>query len=339
MASNYQNSILVDAIGLLTEQFQRHERRKPFYGAHELYLKGREFSIPDLSAIRLSEQRTTTTKYLAKGTQSVGSSRACAPTASYGNSGTVDLSWTTYSVTVKTADKQFRNNYYGQVQALANDLYYAFMDLHDDVETAFVAHLEANKSGVNSGSSWLGTFDSTNDIFPIAQSNKADYFNYVRTVMRENKYKANLNLVQNVAAKAIMDYQGAQGAGNSTNLSYNYPDMTFYESSSVTSGSDYNILSYVGEDSAVGVLDWIPGANRDGYMKGDREWTTMSDMFGFFPQMAVYKLDSCADSTSTGGATQDPTQIWEISIDLSTVKAPITTSTEEAIFKFGLLAT
>ena len=334
--ATYLPSILVDAIGLLTEQFQRHERRKPFYGAHELYLKGREFSIPDLSAIRLSENRTTTTKYLVKSTQTVGSARSCSPTASFGDSGTVDLSWNTYAVTVTTSDKMFRNNYYSQVQALANDLYYAFMELHDDVETAMVAHLEANKTGVNSGSSWMGTFDTTNDIFPITLANVANYFNYIRTVMRENKYKNNLNLVQNVAAKAIMDYQGAQGPGNSTNLQYNYPNMSFYESSSVTSGSDYNIISYVGEDSAVGVLDWIPGINRDGKLKGEHEWTTMSDMFGFFPEISVFKKTACSDTSLTGGATQDPTEIWELSVDLSLVKAPISTATEEAIYKFGL---
>ena len=336
--ANYLPSILVDAIGLLTEQFQKFERRKPFYGAHELYLKERQFSLPNLDQIRLSENRTTTTKYLKKSTQTVGSARACAPTASFGDSGTVDLSWTPYVVTVTTSDKMFRNNYYGQVQALANDLYYAFMSLHDDVETDMVAHLEANKTGVNSGSSWLGTFDTVNDIFPIAFANKNDYYNYIRTVMRENKYSGDLNLVQNVAAKAIMDYQGAQGPGNSTNLQYNYPGMSFLESSSVTSGSDYNIISYVGEAASVGVLDWIPGINRDGKVKGDREWTTMSDMFGFFPEISVFKLDACSDTTATGGATQDPTAIWELSVDLSLVKAPISTSTEEAIYKFGWLS-
>ena len=334
--ANYTSSVLVDAIGLLTDQFQRFERRKPFYGAHELFLKERQFSIPDLAAIRLSENRTTTTKYLKKSTQTVGSARACAPTASFGDSGTVDLTWTPYVVTVRTSDKMFRNNYYGQVQALANDLYYAFMELHDEVETDMVAYLEANKTGVNSGSSWMGTFDATNDIFPITLANVANYFNYIRTVMRENKYKNDLNLVQNVAAKAIMDYQGAQGPGNSTNLGYNYPNMNFYESSSVTSGSDYNIISYVGESSSVGVLDWIPGVNRDGYIKGAHEWTRMSDMFGFFPEISVFKIDACSDTTLTGGATQDPTAIWELSVDLALVKAPISTSTEEAIFKFGL---
>lgn len=337
--ANYTSSVLLDAIGLLTDQFQRHERRKPFYGAHELYLKGRDYTIPDLADIRESTLRTTTTKYLKKSTQTVGSSRSCTPTASFGDSGTVDLSWTTYAVTVKTSDKVFRNNYYSQVKALAEDLYYAYMELHDEIETDMVAHLESSKTGVNNGSAWMGTWDSVNDIYKIANSNESNYYNYIRTIMRENKYRNELNVVQNVAAKAVMDYQGAQGAGNSTNLSYNYPNMTFYESGSITSGSDYKILSYVAENDAVAVLDWLEPLNRQGKVKGDLEWTTMGDLFGFFPSMQLFKKFACADTTDYGGTTQDATEVWEISIDLSLVKAPISTSTETPIYKFGLLTT
>jgi hypothetical protein len=334
--ANYTSSVLVDAIGILQGRFQSKEFRRPLYGAHDLFLKDRDYSIPNLDQIRLSENRTTTTKYLTKVTPTVGSARACSPTASYGDSGTVDLSWTAYSATAKISDKMHRNNYFDPAKALAAQLEGCFREIHDDIEAAAVAYLELYKSGVNSGDDWMGTFDTTNDIFPITLANVANYYEYIATIMKENKYYGPYMAVQNVSAQAIMNYQMAQGAGNSTNLTYNYGDIDFMASHSVTSGSDYRIISYVAEPSTVAMLDWVPGINRKGDQVADAKWYTMADLYGFPIQFAVYEKVACADTTATGGAPQDKVVTYEVSTDISFARAPISVSTEEAIFKFGL---
>ena len=337
--ANYASSVLVDAIGILSEKFQSKEFRRPMYGAHELFLKGSEYTIPDLAAIRESTLRTTTAKYLKKSSPTVGSTHSCTPSATVGDSGTVDLTWTPYVASITVSHKRHGNNYYDRARALAAELEGVMQALHADIETDMVAYLETNKTGVNDGSCWMGTFNTTDDIFQVAYADKDRYFNYLMTVMQENKYYGGVMAVQNVAAMAIMNEQVAQGGGNSTNLRYQYGDIDFMASHSVSSGSDYRALSYVAEPNSVAVLDWIEPLNRMGETNGQQTWTTMQDLFGFPWTWQVYHTKACATTAASGGATQDLTDIWEIGLDLALAKAPLSTSTETPIYKFGLLRT
>lgn len=337
--ANYQPSILLDAIGIVTDRFNKHELRPGYFGATDAFLKYRDFSVPDLASIRKSPLRTTTVKYLTRSTQSPVTARSCTVTAALGDSGTADVTWATKGFTIMTSEKQFDNNYYSQSQAFANDLYNGMLDAHEDIETAAVAYLEANKSGVNLGSAFMGTFDAGDDIFNVAVANKTRYYNYLKTIMRENKYRGELNVIQNVAADAVMWEQMAQGISNAANEQYQYRDLNFIESNYVTVASDYLINSYVIPANAVALLDWIPLLNVRGKKEGAYEWTTMGDIFGLPITWSVFKTTECASTVSTGGDTQDLVTKYEVTCDFGFVKAPITVASETVIYKFGLKTT
>jgi len=334
--ANYADSVLLAAVGKLNKPYQDKEFRRKLYGAHNMFLDGVEYTIPDLAAIREAETQTTTTKYLTKSTPTVGSARSCSPSPTVGDSGTADLSWTTYSFPITVSYKRHSGNFYKRAEALAAELEGGFQAAHDAIETAMVAYLESNKTGVNAGSAFMGTFDTTNDIFPITQANKDRFYNYIMTVMRENKYSGRLLAAENVGAGAIHMEQTAQGQANSSNLGYQYGNIEFMPSHSITVTSDYNIKSYVAAPDSVAVLDWIPPLNRQGEVAGEREWTTMADPFGFPWTWSVLYKKTCADTSGSGGATQDLTEVWEISIDLALTKAPLSVADETPIFKFGL---
>ena len=335
--ANYSNSVLLAAVGIMNDRFNAHELRKPIYGAHEAFLEFRDYSIPDMADIRKSENRTTTVKYLTKTSPSVANARSCTPSAAFGESGSINLSWKTYSTTVGHSYKIFDNNYYSEAQGFANDLYGAFLALHDAIETDAIAYLETNRTGVNAGSSSLGTFNSTADKFNIANANKDRYLNYVDTVMRENKYYGDIRHINNVAATALWKEQTAQGPANDSNLAYQFGRMKLLESHTITTGSDL-ITAYAFDPYAVTMIDWIPSINRKGIVSGQEEWTTMGDIFGFPITWAVFKKEACTDTTDYGGHTQDLKTVYEISVDISFAKAPLSVATETPIFKFGLLS-
>jgi hypothetical protein len=334
--ANYQPSILLDAIGLVTERFNRHELRPGFFGATDAFLKYRDYSIPNLADIRKSPLRTTSVNYLDRTAQAAVTARSCTISAALGDSSHADVTWATKGFTIMTSEKQFDNNYYSQAQAFANDLYNGMLDAHEDLETAAVAFLEANKTGVNIGSAFMGTFDGSADIFDISVTNKTRYYNYLKTIMRENKYRGELNVIQNVAADAVMWEQMAQGMANSDNQQYQYRDLNFIESNYVTTASDYLINSYVIPSHAIALLDWIPPLNVRGKKEGAYEWTTMGDIFGLPITWSVFKTTECASTVSTGGDTQDLVTKYEVTCDFGFVAAPITVSTESVIYKFGL---
>jgi hypothetical protein len=337
--ANYQPSILLEAVGIITDRFNAHEMRPGFFGATETFLKYRDYSIPNLADIRKSPQRTTTVRYLDKTTQSTISARSCSPTAAFGDSSAATITWSTIGFTVYESKKLFQNNYYSAQQAFANDLYGGMLNAHEALETAIVAYLEANKTGVNNGSAWMGTFDTVNDIYDVAVADKTRYYNYMQTVMRENLYRGELDCIQNIAAGAVMMEQLAQGPGNSANQAYQYGNILFHESNYVTTASDYLINSYVFNPYSVALLDWIPPLNVQGLTSGENEWTTMGDLFGLPITWSVFKKSACDSSVSLGGEVQDLLTVWEITCDFGLVKAPITTATETPIYKFGLKTT
>lgn len=335
MGLNYADSQLLAGIGILQDRMNKKTLRAPVYGALDAYVRNREASIPNIDQLRVAENRAVDVKYLKRTAQAITNARDCAPTANYGDSGNIDITWKTYAATVKTSDKMFRNNEFTGQQQFANDLWNVMLDLYSEIELDCVAHLEANKSGVNAGT--LGTFDAANDIMKIAAADKDNYLNYITTEMFANDYRDNLIDVHSVNFIAQYAEQRAQGPSNDRNDEFQFDGYTHYASKQITNGSDDFGTSYIMTDNSTAIVDWIPGTNRNGRTKGDRTWTTMGDIFGYPWEWAVFRVDSCADTTATGGATQDDITTWEVSLDLSKVVAPIDVATETPIFKYALL--
>lgn len=336
LTADYSDSVLLDGIGKLTTLMNEKTLRREQYGALDAYVLNREFSLPELAELRTAERRAVKTKYLKRTSGTPGSSRTCTPSASLGDSGNIDITWTTYSDTFKTTDKVFRNNEFSSSNQLANDMFNTFLDLYTKIETDVVAHLEANKTGVNVGT--LGTFDTVNDIMEIANADRDNYLNYIRTMMLANKYSGTLIDVHTINLDALYREQRNQGESNDRNDAFQFSGFDHFPSLSITNASDHFGTSYILETNSVAIADWIPAANREGVRQGDRTWTTMPDPFGYPWSWSVFRVESCSDTSSEGGNTQDPVITWEVSLDLSLNVAPIDVSDETPIFKHALLS-
>lgn len=340
----YKDSVLLAAVGTMDKMFNSKELRKPKYGALDAFLTKRNLLIPGVEQIRKAEQQTTTAKYLLRNARSVSNSRSCSPTADYGDSSSLDLSWTTYSQTVKTSVKVFENNYFDKIVAFQNDIYNAFMDLYSEIESDAVAYLEANKTTLQ-GNRTLNTWDGTLDVMQVAHADRDNYLNYIKTEMIADNYRNNLLDVHTVNMLALYAQQYAQGPANDENLTFQFPGFTHFMSQQITdnTGSVFG-TSYIIEEGGIAVLDWIPAINRRGEESRKGEvWTTMRDPFGYPFTWAVYIVDGCTDTTySSGtdprGATQDYVRTYEFSIDLSFNRAPLSTSGQEVINKYELLS-
>jgi len=337
--ANYADSALLAAVGVLDKKFNSKELRKPEYGAFDAFLSKRDILIPSYRDIWKAEQQTLTAKYLKRTSGSVTNARSCSPTASFGDSGTFDLSWKTYARTVKSSVKIFENNNYSAVQALSNDIYNAFMDLYADIEADAVAYLEAHRNGVQ-GNRTLNTWDAVNDVMQVVHADRDNYLNYIKTEMIADNYRQNLMDIHSVNLLAMYRQQFAQGASNDENLKFQFPGFTHHMSQSITNSSDAFGTSYIVEDGGIAVLDFIPFLNRMGKKAdGGEVWTTMPDPFGYPLTWSVYRTDGCADTSGggLGGSTQDYVVIYEISIDLTFQSAPLTTTDETVIDKYQLL--
>jgi len=339
----YKDSVLLAAVGLMDKKFNSKELRKPLYGATSAFVNKRNLLIPSHKDIWKAEEQTLTAKYLERDAIAIGSARSCSPTANYGDSGTLDLSWTTYSHTAKTSVKVFENNYYSAIEQFQNDIYNRFMDLYAEIESDAVAFLEANRTGVQ-GLRTLNTWDGAGDVMQTALADRDNYLNYIKTEAYAQRYRNTLMDIHSINMMSVYRQQFAQGASNDENLKFQYPGYEHYDSFEVTNGTG-NVFgtSYIVEEGGIALLDWIPAINRRGQeSKKGEVWTKMADPFGYPFVWSVYITDGCADTTySSGtdpkGGTQDYQRVYEFSLDLSFNAAPITVANETPIMKYQLM--
>ena len=341
---NYLDSVLLAAVGIMTKKFNEKELRKPVYGATQAFIDQRQFLVPDYNSIWKSEAQLLTARFLERDARAITNARTCAPTADPRDSGAVDISWETYAQTVYTSVKVFENNYYSKVEAFQNDLYNAFMDLYDQIETDAVTFLEANRTTVQ-GLRTLNTWNAVADVMEVANADRDNYLNYIKTELFAQDYRRTLKDIHTINLMAMYRQQFAQGASNDENLVFQFPGFQHYPSYQITDATgDVFGTSYIVEEGGIALLDWIPPLNRAGQISENGHiWTTMPDPFGFPFTWAVHIIDGCADTsfattTDRRGATQDYVRVYEISLDLSFNAAPITNAGETVIHKYALLS-
>lgn len=313
------------------------------------HLRNTDFLIPATQkeaalGTKQSDQDTVYLNIINKQSITTGSARAYDHDGSKNDSTRVTASFTTYTADFDYSIKEADRNIWALAEIVSKQIYSAVIALHSSIETAALATLNTNKSQVVvSTSPRSGAWDSSNYIFQIAATNKEYWMQKVKGFMREQYYKSQVD--------AIVDeylYQEAerilnQGAGNATNLSWQSAlGMKLGETPTqeLTLDAGYVGMGYVFPLGTIGVLPWIPRLNQEGY--GDIGanggfYTTMPDPLGSGLTFAVHQYQEGADNESASGETQDIDVHTEISIDLSFIKAPMSTANASPIFKFGLL--
>jgi hypothetical protein len=326
--ANYANTVLLAALSELTEKSNK-DLRAPQYGATRAfndYKRDVILNFDEFQAIEAEpDLRTRSVDYLRRDSQSVGSSRAASLTGAMGTSTRTNLTFVTYSREFTLSDDNARNNTQNAVKQLAAQIRNARLDLGAAIETAAITKLEAFKNTVDL-SSGLTTWDSSNYLNSVANADEDRYFNIISTEMQMRDYNGMLQCINYGTLNEIKYWQSAQGAANSSNLQFQYGDKTFYTSNSVTNSSDHVGTSYVVEEGALGLVDWIPPKNRNGLLgHADFDFTAMPDPFGIFDNFSLAVEKKVQDSSGIGGNTQDAVWLYEMSIDVGFFIPDITT--------------
>lgn len=339
-ADVYADTVLQAARAFIKADNNRKFNLKPVFSTiMPIFTQGREYTIPELSSIRKATTQTTSALYMKKGSFSVGTAKTCAPTGQTSGSGKVDLTWATKNVEILSNYKQYQGNEVAQGMAFANDLYNAEVALWLSMETTLLAYLEANKSGVNNGGS--GTFNTTYDIMSITNSNKSMFYNLVNADMLKNNYNPMYLEAHDTMWYAKQQQYINQGAGNSVNTEFQFAGFEFHPSNLITPGvignGTYDSIHYFVPTGGVVMLDWNDPLNRAGKVSGEKIWGTYQSLIHPEITFDLYKISGCADTTTSGGGTQDFVEKWELSLTYSLAKQPIETVDETPIYKYGTL--
>lgn len=337
--ANYTATQLLAARFRFAERFKKPEMRPKPNPVLMLMLRNSDVLVPDLSSIKNSDSRTKSTMILNRASTTAGTARSHSHTGSVGDSTLANLTWVTRSRAFKMSLKMGDRNEESWQEMFANRLLSAIMDLHSDIETYAVAWLNTNKSQVvKSLTPKNVTWDATNYIAKVTAADVNWFAQYAKSFMSQQWYTGAIDAIADARLYALMNQLAAQGTANATNLGFQFSGIEFIESiDDLTNATGVEASAYLMPKDSVGIIPWIPNANRNNVKEGIYEYSNIEDPLGSGLQFAVHRYTAGADNSGTFGETQDVNMFYEVSVDFSCVAADISTANESPIYKIGLL--
>lgn len=339
--ANYAASVINQAQLILNDRFAEPEKRLKSAGVFGAFRKNTDLAIPNIGELRTKEERAEKAYFSNRSKRANTASRTFDHSGTVGDSTEVSLSWNTYADVFQTSLKRADNNVMSNALILANELENAFKNIYENIDAAALAYLGTNKSTVNAATK-NGVFDATNDVFEIATSNIARFLQHGKSMLKQNYYMGGFEAVLDPVLYLEAEHYLFQGAGNSTNLSYQGAlGGDIWEAVTLADANYPNGAGYMIPTGSIGVVDWIPRQNREG--TGDYDsvlggYGSIVDPISGLT-MAVHSYSNRADTSAAGGDAQDVVQEWEISVDISFNKSPLTAAGETTIFEVGIIDT
>ena len=251
-------------------------------------------------------------------------SRSCNPTVEDSVSALQAITWNTATFYTTITPVEHRNNEIGMERKFAHQLQSGIRSVLEDIETKAYTMLNANKSQVLTNSmDSIVPFNTTNDELQIAYTDRAEMWNYIKYIMRENAFMPGFNVASSWGTMPSVDYYKNQGQANSANLSYQFGEYDFYGSVGVTNAGGNLGTFFVMPKGSVAIVYWV---SPQGKMGGDSANDASGKMtYGtadvpMIGQMATKEWHQCVDISGTYTGVTDAEQIkTEYSIDYAVI--------------------
>lgn len=339
--ANRTTANLVKAQAKLIGAFQSSELRFRFPATYLALRAMSPIMFPNYDVLRTREDRTVETNFASRSARSLGSARTHNHTGVKGDTATLTPTWASYTDKFNMSLKQADNSLYNADEQMFQELSNVISNFMEGYETASTAYLFNNRSGVNIATA-EGSFDATNDVFEILEAKENRSIQITKIAMDANKYSGGMTVFCDSIAYAKFEFQAAQGISNATNLSFQFNGVTFVHSVEMGALAVALDAGYakgfwvVVPNGTVATLPWIPKQNREGVMTKENEYSNILNPIDG-ESYALHSYETRADDTANNGYTQDVVTQYEVSQDLSFVKAPLTTASATTILAYAIV--
>lgn len=332
---------LLDAIAKAAQSdyFQANENRSISRGAWDAAWEGRNtlFSVGQLEAIKKSSRQPTKIDVFQKRANGTDTARAC--------SGTGTQSTARYTLTYQTIVEkfslsrlEFADNDFSYQEALAANLADRWRALHERLEAAAVAYLEANYT-VGDGTIYDVYFNAHQvplSNYDLSNNRAAMWLNKARAEMKQNKYSGPYVLVGDPVMESVCMAMLNQGAGNAINSGFQFNGFEMKFSNEITNNTGIYATAYIFEKGLFGVVPWINMLSREGDDIGTDIWTTIGSPLysGLTFELKVKK--SCTDNSGTiTGGQADLVESFVMAIEVAFIHA-YSSDSNSGIYKYEL---
>ncbi len=343
--ANYTTANYVKAQISLNGEFQNSEKRFRTPAVFQLFNSTDSRRLfPNYESLKTAVNRTIEANYFLRTSSSlITSGITHVHAGTQGDSGTLTPSWTPYSTTWSMTLKQANNSTKSWQELFNDNLSNKVADFAEGLDDVSSAYLFNNRTGVNTASV-KGSFVGVDDVYTITESTYGnEAMSITRVVMDINKYQGGVyDVVCDSTSYTTFQLQAAQGAQNSTNLSFQFMNVTFIHDPALAARAvALNVLYVKGfwlavPRGTVSVLPWIPTQNRQGVSTKENVYASILNPVDGL-QYGIHEYDTRADGSAVNGQTQDVLTQYQMFIFLAFEKAPLSTATETTIYAFALV--
>ena len=342
--ANRTSANLVKAQAKLLGAFQEKELRYRYPVTYLAFKLSGAIMFPNYEELRKREDRVIETNYKVRNKRSLGTGgRVHNHTGLKSDTATLTPTWASYSDKFNISLKQADNSMYSADEQLAQEIQEVVSNFAEGMETLATNYVFAGRTGVNNATA-EGTFDATDDVWKITESTHGDRAIQIsKSVLHANKYNnSNLVVFCDTISYNKFEKDAAQGVSNSTNLSFQFNGVTFIHSVELGALGAGLVGAYskgfwvIAEMGTFGVLPHIPKQNRMGVETKENKYSSLMNPIDGF-SYAVHEYETRADDSANNGYTQDVVTQYEISIDQSFNKAPLSVANETVFFAFALV--
>jgi uncharacterized protein YbjQ (UPF0145 family) len=341
--ANFASSVLVNAQTVLATKFNEAELRRKQRPVLNLAVKNSAYCLPDYETLRKAEARTVEVKYLVQRAAGAATAKAALHTGTKADSGTLNLSWSTFVEKFYTSRKQAQNNVIAFERMFQHDLDQAIQNLKDRAETAGLAAVVSNRTQLNlTGATGLaasqGTWDNVNKGITVAAGNASYFAQTIKQAMMFRKYRGRFDVIADLIQNSAFEKVQNQGAGNSSNTGFQFGDLNIAPTIETILGAFTLGSALVMPEGSFGGLVWNDPENRKSKDSGDNNvgtLTTMADPYGSDISFDVSHYSVRRDESASGGHAQDIVDEWEVSLNIGWAIPPISTATDSAIHLFA----
>ena len=343
LGANYAATALAKAQPKLIQKFASTELREIDPVTYKALRRSSEIMFPSHKVLRGREDRVIEAAYFNRTKRNLGSARNYNPSGVVGTSAVLTPSFSTYSDVFSLSMKQAGNNVFAYEEMMQTAIENVLKNFSAGNETMAVNYIYNNRSSVNAGVA-DGTFNVVNNVFEITEAQSLNRVMQITdTNMAENLYGGMaLTVFCDSIAFNKFAFLSKQGESNATNTSFQFGGKTYIHSLALTAKAialGYSKGFWItAADGTFGLLDWIPKENRETRDHGYAKWSMFKNPIDGC-DYAVYNYGIAADSSATGGYTQDWLDNIEFSIDLAPEIAPtdIGGAGETVLQAFGLI--
>lgn len=335
--ANFDVSNLLTAQQIIKDKYAKPEMRMKPAPAFQLLTSNESLLVVGAETLRTREDRPFELHLLKRTKRDSGTGRTHNHTGTIDDTQKITPTWTTksdkFAISLKLLDKSL----FDFNTVLANKFEQACMNILEDKETEAIAYLRAQRATAQPTLKGAA-FNADNDAVEVTADNATTFFQRVRSAMRQNYFGGQLDVIVDSLLQIKAEYLAAQGAGNNANTQFQFPGLRIVESVELEDANYANGSAIVMPQGSACALNWIPKQNRNGW--GDYNsyvggYGTISFMGYTF---AVHGYAARADTSASNGNEQDVQMEFEVSLDSSYNKAPLSTiagRTDSVIIEFA----